>query len=400
YPERDAPGPTIGFMQECLRWWDYWHKGIDTGIMDEPMVRVWMQDNAPPSSYHEEWPGRWVAEESWPSPNITMQSLALNADGTLGAARSSGARLDFVGAQHCGLDAGIWCPTGAPGELPPDQRSDDGLSLCFTSAPLDAPMEILGLPEVTLTLAADRPNALVAVRLCDVAPDGASTLASRGLLNLTHRDSHENPSPLEPGKRYTVTVRLNVAGHSLPAGHRWRVAVSPTYWPYAWPSPRPVTLSVFTGAASRLDLPVRKPRAEDAALAAFEPPEISTPLAKNTLRTGSFSRTVHRDVASGRFDLVDFGDSGSRLFVASGLEYETINKNTFTIVEGDPLSASVRCDWTVKIGHGDWRTRVETSSVMTSDAETFRVTNVLDAFEGNTRVFGKTWTFAVPRDCV
>jgi predicted acyl esterase len=53
----------------------------------------------------------------------------------------------------------------------------------------------------------------VAVRLCDVAPDGASVLVSWGLLNLTHRDSHENPELLEPGHRYSVTVPLRMAGY-------------------------------------------------------------------------------------------------------------------------------------------------------------------------------------------
>ena len=57
-------------------------------------------------------------------------------------------------------------------------------------------------------------------------------------------------------------------------------------------------------------------------------------------------------------------------------------------------------DLTIKIGRGDWRTRVETNSFMTADAATFRVTNMLDAYEGDTRVFSKTWTFTVPRDLV
>ena len=64
------------------------------------------------------------------------------------------------------------------------------------------PMEILGFPEVKLKLSVDQPNALLAVRLCDVAPDGASRLVSWGLLNLTHRNGHEHPEPLEPGKIY------------------------------------------------------------------------------------------------------------------------------------------------------------------------------------------------------
>ncbi len=55
-------------------------------------------------------------------------------------------------------------------------------------------MEILGFPQVQLKLSVDQPNALLAVRLCDVAPDGASRLVSWGLLNLTHRDGHADPA--------------------------------------------------------------------------------------------------------------------------------------------------------------------------------------------------------------
>src|SRR6185295_3870808 len=81
YPHFAEPGPRIGFLQECLRWWDHWLKGIDTGIMAEPMYRAWMQESVPPRTYSAERPGRWVAQASWPSPNITSQRLSLSARG-------------------------------------------------------------------------------------------------------------------------------------------------------------------------------------------------------------------------------------------------------------------------------------------------------------------------------
>ena len=177
-----------------------------------------------------------------------------------------------------GQDAGAWCADGGAGDWPVDQRAEDGRSLTFTSAPLDERVEVLGFPEVTLDVAADRPRALVAVRLCDVAPDGTSLLVTRGLLNLTHREGHAEPVALEPGRRYTVTVRLDAIAQAIPAGHRLRVAISTSYWPWVWPSPEPVTLTVYAGAGSRLALPVRAPRESDAALPAFGAPEWSAPL--------------------------------------------------------------------------------------------------------------------------
>src|SRR5207237_9104491 len=121
--------------------------------------------------------------------------------------------------------------------------------------------------------AADRPCALVAVRLCDVAPDGSSTLVTRGVLNLTHRDGHEHPEPLVPGERTSARVRLDLGVRVLRPGHRWRVALSPTYWPRVWPSPVPVTLTVFAGRGSRIELPLRRRRPEDQALPPFAPAE-------------------------------------------------------------------------------------------------------------------------------
>ena len=167
------------------------------------------------------------------------------------------AELAIRGLQTAGLDSG-WIFSG-------DQRAEDGRALSFTSAPLDERLEVLGVPRLELVFVSDRPLALASVRLCDVAPDGVSTLITRGQLNLAHRDGHETPRPLIPGERARASVRLDAIGRAIPAGHRLRVSVSPTGWPRAWPSPEPVTLTVIAGA-SHLDLPVRPPRREDARL--------------------------------------------------------------------------------------------------------------------------------------
>src|SRR4029079_1797802 len=75
YPHFGKPGPQIGFLHEALRWWDKWLKGIETGIMNEPMYRVWMQYSIRPAPFYETRPGRWVAEEKWPCENIHMDQL-------------------------------------------------------------------------------------------------------------------------------------------------------------------------------------------------------------------------------------------------------------------------------------------------------------------------------------
>ena len=81
-----------------------------------------------------------------------------------------------------------------------EQRAEEGRSLAFDTPPLTERVEILGFPRARLAVSADQPQALLAVRLCDVAPDGSSTLVTRGVLNLTHRESHETPNPSSPAR--------------------------------------------------------------------------------------------------------------------------------------------------------------------------------------------------------
>ncbi|HYM64481.1 MAG TPA: CocE/NonD family hydrolase [Gaiellaceae bacterium] len=397
FPHDAFPGPQIGFLQECLRWWDRWLKGKENGVEKEPALRAWMQDATGPNAQPDERPGRWVAEPTWPRSRQELRRLGLG-DGTLDQSSPREVRLDLLGAQACGLDAGLWCPYGDALDQPPDQRSEDGLSLTFDSPPLEEPFELFGFPEAVLALAVDRPRALVAVRLCDVAPNGQSTLVTRGLLNLTHRESHEEPKPLEPGRDYEVRVRLNAIAHSFPVGHRLRLAVSPTYWPWAWPSPEPVTLSLSTGS-SRLELPVRLPQAADLELVPFQPPEGSAPIEVDELAPASAARRIEHDVASGAVTLTyEYG--GGRRVLPNGIELEDVGREIFTIVEGDPLSARVRCEGLVALGRGDWRTRVETASEMWCDADHFHTRNRIEAFESGEKVHEDERTFSVPRDLV
>jgi hypothetical protein len=158
---------------------------------------------------------------------------------------------------------------------------------------------------------------------------------------------------------------------------------------------------VLAGGDSALVLPVRSPRPEDGLLAPFEEPEAPPPLELDAIEPGSVERTVRHDVATGRWELeTDLVYFGSFRLVESGIEYRERGRDAFAIVEGDPLSAEARSEWSISVGRGEWQTRVEASSKLTADAEAFRVTNALDAYEGETRVFAKTWAFAVPRDLV
>ncbi|MGD9028742.1 MAG: CocE/NonD family hydrolase [Anaerolineae bacterium] len=400
YPHTATPGPQIGFLQECLRWWDHWLKGVETGIMDEPTFRFWIQDSLPPAPSYDERPGHWAAEQTWPSPNVQFSGDTPThwlGNCTLQPDLPERVELTIQGSQFAGAEAGVWCPYGDPVDFPPDQRREDGLCLTFDSAPLAEAVEIVGNPEVSLEVAADQPLALVAVRLCAISPTGSSLQVSKGVLNLTHRESHEDPQPLEPGRFYQVAIKLDAAGHRLPAGHRWRLAVSPTYWPMAWPSPHPVTLRIRTGQGSALRLPVRPPRPEDEHLPAFPPPERCRSRPHETLRHPRRTRTITEDVGDRRLGIHDLSDHGRTRLTDTGLEVHSRIEDHFSIVEDDPLSASVSCTGEIGLRRDDWEVRAETFSQMTADGDHFTVTHVLDAYEGNVRVFNKTWHVRIPR---
>ncbi|MBK1698907.1 CocE/NonD family hydrolase [Rhodovibrio salinarum] len=407
YPHLGVPGPAIGFLQETLRWFDHWMKGADTGIMDEPRLRVWMQDSVPPSARYDIRPGRWVGEPSWPSDNIqpTAYKLTYGHDLVPEETEVERGALDIQSPLFVGLYAGKWCSYNAPPDLPHDQRDEDGGALVFETPRLDAPLEICGQPYVELDLESDKPVAMVAVRLIDVQPDDKATRVSYGVLNLTHRDSDEFPEPLEPGKRYRVRVNLKHIAQKFPAGHSIRVSVSTVYWPLAWPAPEPVKLTVHLGN-SKAVLPVRPRRdADDDALPAFGEPEGAPAMEKTPIQPTHEEWTVIRDLANDKNTLQVINDEGLYRIERHNLEIGSRTTERYSYSDEDYQSLSGWTEWRRTFRRrnpdgADWEVHTVTRTLMTSDAETFRIRATLDAYEGDSRVFAKTWDEAIPRDLV
>jgi putative CocE/NonD family hydrolase len=398
YPHFALPGPPIGFLQEALRWWDKWLKGIETGIMDEPMLRAWMLESARPAVWYGERAGRWVAEPAWPARAIEKRRLFLTDAGLAESAGPEQAVL-IASPESTGLQAGVWCSHGTSPDEPGDQRDDDAKSIVYDTAPLAGRTEILGAPVVELELSADRPNAKIAVRLCDVHPDGASTRVTYGLLNLTHRDGHETPQALEPGSRYRVRVQLNDIGYAFPPGHRIRLALSSAYWPIAWPSPERAAITLYPGSSALL-LPMRVPRAADDALPPLPPPESAPPQRRTVLRAARCERLAGRDNATGETFYRALDDHGDARIEEHGLEIGSVKQTEFRIKDEDPLSARAETRWTQRVGRGAWQTRTETRTVMTATEGAFEIRAELDAYEGDERVWSQNWSRTVPRDLV
>ena len=399
YPHFAEPGPAIGFLQECLRWWDHWLKGVDTGIMAEPQLRCWMEDPVPPRTYYKERPGRWVAEDSWPSPRIGTKTLHLNAGG-LAETAGKIAELSISSPFNVGLMAGQWCPHGLDPDLPGDQRQEAGGSLVFDSEPLSADLEILGAPVVELDLACDKANGMVAVCLSEILPDGAATRITYGLCNLTHRESHEHPQALVPGKFYRISVQLNEAGHRFAKGNRIRVALSSCYWPIAWPAPEKTILTV-KAASSLLALPERPMRQEDVELAPFAEPECAPPLDKTVTRAPEFRWTIEQDMIGGSFTVHQWFDEGCATYNEhEGWSVESTHDEYLSIHPEDPNSARLDITWTENYSRGAWQVSSQTRTVVTSTPTHFVLEAELTAKEGDKTVHSQNWKRSFERKLV
>ena len=289
YPHIAYPEPSIGFLQEMLRWWDYWLKGRDTGVMAEPRYRAYLIEGLP-----------------------TPQTL--------------------------GADCGSFCAgIRNEHEYPGDQRLDDLDALVFDSGRLAEDFSLLGAPVVELLLKSDRPQALVVLRLSDVAPDGRVTRVSYLPFNLTHRASHAHPAPLAPGEFYEISLQLNDAGYVFKQGHRIRLSLSNSYWPMVWPSPEATVLTLQLSGC-HLQLPHRRARAQDAAVS-FAETVTSPDSPKEILRPTTAEKTVTRDIATGRVTVTTNDDYGAVRYLDNGLAESSGISQRFSILPADPNSA-------------------------------------------------------------
>jgi putative CocE/NonD family hydrolase len=397
YPHLGEPEPAIGYLQEVVRWWDHWLRDEPNGVLDGPMLRTWMQDSVPPATAYTERPGRWIGEPGWPSPHVTPVAHALAPHRIAEPGEEVGEReLRLKSPLSVGSFSGKWASYNAPPDLPFEQREEDGGSLVFDTDELAERVELLGAPVVELDVATDQPVAMVAARLSDVDPDGAATRVSYGMLNLTHRDGDDDPRPAEPGRRYRVRIRLNDIAQAFPPGHRIRLSLSTSYWPLAWPSPRPARLRVYTGSSS-LTLPVRPPFDEQA-LRPFEEPEGTPPSTTTRLRDTDHRWTVSRDLVGHQSAVEIVKDAGTVRYDAIGLEVTRRAWERYGWVGDDPASARGETEWTMAFARGDWRASAVTRTELTCTETEFLLYARLDAFEGDEPVFSRDWHRAFPRD--
>jgi putative CocE/NonD family hydrolase len=403
YPHMAVPGPAIGFLQVALRWWDRWLKGIENGAEADPAYRAYMLHSAPPDASARHRDGHWVAEAAWPSARVERKVLSLGAlapaaggclppdpRGYLGTDNGVMA-VKIATPQHLGISAGEFFPMGLNAEMAGDQRPDDAMSVCFDGAPLAEGLDLLGAARLRLQLASDKPLAFIVARLCDVAPDGASVRIAHGILNLCHRDSMSAPERMVPGQPVDLTFDLDQMAYRLAPGHRLRLALSNSYWPFVWPSPEAASLTLTSGA---LELPVHI-----GSDAEWEPPEPEAALgfAHRVLREGGHARRVETDLISGEVALICEDDGGDIENLSHGLISGETMREVWAIHPDDPLSARAEHMWEQRLSRGDWRVKTRVEARMTATATHLTMTAWLRAWEGETLIFEREFDNQVMR---
>jgi predicted acyl esterase len=299
-PHHAYPAPNIDWLAEAIRWFDRWLKAdagdaaatkpprreadsaeadsADADPADTDPALVWFhREPTPPERFPARLNGAWRATTAWPPTQPRHLALALDGGAAPTAWATEGGRLledagaagvdTFPHRPTAGTRAGSLCwgaghpPNGLAGDLRLEQGSGPG----YVSEPLTEPLDVLGVPVAVLHVSATQPVAHLVVRLGCVLPDGSIEQVSEGILNLTHRESHAEPTPLEPGRRYEVRVPLRSAGYRFPTGHRVYLGIASAHWPVIWPSPGAGELSIHRGPAtpSRLELPLVTDRDED-----------------------------------------------------------------------------------------------------------------------------------------
>lgn len=399
YPQLGEPGPAIGFLQESTRWWDQWLNGRDTGIMDEPMLRLWVQESVAPYTRYETRPGYWIGLKSWPAESVNQKKYTLHEDNLVEEEQNQPPeKINIRSPLRLGLFAGKWCSYNAPPDLPGDQREEDGGAQVFTSSPLEKDMEIVGAPVIDFLVEADKPVALLAVRLSDVMPDGKATRVTYGIKNLTHHESHEHPALLEPGKKYRVQLQLNDIAHVFPEGHRLRISVSSSYWPIAWTPPEVATLILYT-EKSYVYLPERTSK-QNPSVSFSKPENAEATTIQKTVHAPNYKWDVIRDLINDKSTLHVRKDNGTYRLENIDLEVSDCTIEDYSVQNDFVDSVKGETRGEMRLKRDDWNVHTVNHTILTSDKNNFHVHATLDAYNNGLRVFSKNWQLSIPRKYV
>ena len=411
WPGGATPGPNIDDLHELVRFLDHHLRGIENGADAEPPLVWFEREYAPPDPFPDALPGRWRAAAAYPHPAVQPRAWrfgggALPLTGRLAATGDTEITVGIDRYAHratTGTRSSLsWGSGGPPNGLARDLRPDESAGPTFTSDEVTEAVEILGVPEVVLHLAVSAPVATAVVRLTDVAPDGTSYQVSAGVLNLTHRRSSTDPSPLIPGAIEEVRIPMRTAGYRFLPGHRIRVSIASSFWPALWPSPYPATFELHRGPAtpSRLILPV-VPAAGgpgDRPVPAFRTAPADVPTLGGPDEDDAPIWRIEEDVLAGTTTVTIHDGGGGEL--ADGRHLYAAETLTLTASDRDPASATMDANVVYRWREVANHIEIRACSRQTSTAMEFDLRVELEVDLDGERFFERTWTERIPRHLV
>jgi hypothetical protein len=397
-PDTSLPGPNHDILPEQIKWWDRWVKGIDNGVELEPPILLYAQRSTRPAPDRKEVRGAWRYEPTWPPERLREHGLAL-ADATPNREGSGPDALTIRG--DVGWTAWISCAGALPWGQSDDQRPDEVHSLTYTWEPLADELEILGHARLRVRVTSSTPVAYLSAKLCDVFPDGTSSLVTRGLLNLTTRDSRTDPTPLEPGRAYDVEFELEAMSWTFEEGHRIRLDLAGADWPNAWSSPSPGTLTVDRSTAA-LTLPVLDGRSPVAEVLVLPPPS-RTPnqspkeRPKDDPAKGWVKWSIAREQLAHetRASAGSFGDHDADQVIPSFVE---LYDGVVSVSTEDPGVARSESEARFVLRWREATCEAHVRMRLDSDATEYRVHIDLTTAEGGQERWGRSWDRTFPRD--
>ena len=235
----------------------------------------------------------------------------------------------------------------------------------------------------------------MAVSLSDVAPDGASHLVAKGMLNGTRRSSMTEPAPMDPGVVVPLSIELDATGWRFGAGHRIRVAIAGGDFPNVWPTPYPATLELHRSpdAPSRIVLPV-VPDDGPVPAPAFAPSPVAPRHASAFDPPAHW--TVTHDALTGRvaseigFQTVHVAPDGTRI--------ERDAWSTCEVDPRDPAHAVVRATHHCASSRDGHAVESRADTVMAGDETAFDLTIDLVVSVDDEPPVHRRWAERIPRE--
>jgi len=226
-----GPAALIDLHEIQLRWFDHWLKGADTGILDEPPVKIFVMGL-----------NRWRDEQEWPLARARYTPYYLHGTGQANGAGGDGGLSPAVPGDES-PDRFVYDPAdpvptrggntlilamGVMDQRPVEARAD---VLVYTSAAMTEPLEVTGPITVTLHAASSAPDTDFTAKLVDVRPDGYAQNLADGIVRARYRLSRERATPLPPGEVSAFTIDCWATSHVFRPGHRIRLEISSSNFP-------------------------------------------------------------------------------------------------------------------------------------------------------------------------